>query len=719
MVGVLLSGGGLEVANTHFTEFSVTVITVLLLVLVTSIARLLFHHIEIGFLPESCLVIMLGVLGGLLLFAVGVSENSVLQFNTDLFFILLVPPIIFDAGYHLDKKPFFDNIGTILLYAVIGTVLNNAAIGLCMWGASALFRQEWTVVESLLYGSFISAVDPVAVISIFEEVHVNPTLNILVFGESVLNDAVSIVLYKVFVALLDIDHFTADIPFLAVAKFLYVSIGGVVVGIVVALISAFITKYTHPIPIIEPLIVGNVIITARLFFLCSTISSFISRHLHGFLKYNIGTLALVAYVFCELFAMSGIVAIMVAGIVMSRYTQANISHKSKTTLHVMIKLTASTAETIVFVYLGVSTIFHLFVDDVADKWDGSMIAWAILFILVFRFLFVYVLTYFANLQRLRRVSYRDQFILSYGGLRGAIAFALASTLPEDIDSRDTMITATLVIIWFTVFFQGITIKPILSLLDIKRSRASQDLAERVLPKVNPHIMSAVEIIAGGQSGAFGWKGVWEDIDERLQAIFVRGLFNEEAELLDSLRRIQKGEQTTGDNLPKLLHNPRINPSRFHLKQTSKASPVVIKRRLRTEHPDGSPDAKLASPTRVRTRLNADDDGHHHLPNILSPATKQMFREMVGGTISDMSSAFSDYSSTEEEGGSLVTKEAPRRKSSKQKEKVNEGFEMQEMPTKTLSSSSSDEEEEKHVRIEEDGSTDEGEDDSSSSSSSSS
>ncbi|KAL6054225.1 Sodium/hydrogen exchanger 2, variant 3 [Balamuthia mandrillaris] len=477
MVGVLLSGGGLEVANTHFTEFSVTVITVLLLVLVTSIARLLFHHIEIGFLPESCLVIMLGVLGGLLLFAVGVSENSVLQFNTDLFFILLVPPIIFDAGYHLDKKPFFDNIGTILLYAVIGTVLNNAAIGLCMWGASALFRQEWTVVESLLYGSFISAVDPVAVISIFEEVHVNPTLNILVFGESVLNDAVSIVLYKVFVALLDIDHFTADIPFLAVAKFLYVSIGGVVVGIVVALISAFITKYTHPIPIIEPLIVG--------------------------------TLALVAYVFCELFAMSGIVAIMVAGIVMSRYTQANISHKSKTTLHVMIKLTASTAETIVFVYLGVSTIFHLFVDDVADKWDGSMIAWAILFILVFRFLFVYVLTYFANLQRLRRVSYRDQFILSYGGLRGAIAFALASTLPEDIDSRDTMITATLVIIWFTVFFQGITIKPILSLLDIKRSRASQDLAERVLPKVNPHIMSAVEIIAGGQSGAFGWKGVWE------------------------------------------------------------------------------------------------------------------------------------------------------------------------------------------------------------------
>ena len=64
---------------------------------------------------------------------------------------------------------------------------------------------EVTLAETLTFGALISAVDPVAVIAIFEEIHVNQTLNILVFGESVLNDAVSIVLYSVFEALIHID----------------------------------------------------------------------------------------------------------------------------------------------------------------------------------------------------------------------------------------------------------------------------------------------------------------------------------------------------------------------------------------------------------------------------------------------------------------------------------------------------------------------------------
>lgn len=80
-----------------------------------------------------------------------------------------------------------------------------ALSGICIWLLNPLFIIKLGLAEALTFGALISAVDPVAVIAIFDEVHVNQTLNILVFGESVLNDAVSIVLYSVFSALIHVN----------------------------------------------------------------------------------------------------------------------------------------------------------------------------------------------------------------------------------------------------------------------------------------------------------------------------------------------------------------------------------------------------------------------------------------------------------------------------------------------------------------------------------
>ncbi|KAK2093022.1 hypothetical protein P7K49_029551 [Saguinus oedipus] len=116
--------------------------------------------------------------------------------KTDVFFLYLLPPIVLDAGYFMPTRPFFENIGTIFWYAVVGTLWNSIGIGVSLFGIcqiEAFGLSDITLLQNLLFGSLISAVDPVAVLAVFENIHVNEQLYILVFGESLLNDAVTVV----------------------------------------------------------------------------------------------------------------------------------------------------------------------------------------------------------------------------------------------------------------------------------------------------------------------------------------------------------------------------------------------------------------------------------------------------------------------------------------------------------------------------------------------
>lgn len=143
--------------------------------------------------PESCLLIFVGLLVGGIIKAVG-EKAPVL--DSKLFFLYLLPPIILDAGYFLPIRPFTENMGTILVFAVVGTLWNAFFIGGMMFGVCLLEGDQLASVDllsCLLFGSIISAVDPVAVLAVFEEIHINELLYILVFGESLLNDAVTVV----------------------------------------------------------------------------------------------------------------------------------------------------------------------------------------------------------------------------------------------------------------------------------------------------------------------------------------------------------------------------------------------------------------------------------------------------------------------------------------------------------------------------------------------
>lgn len=147
--------------------------------------------------PESCLLITVGLLVGGLIELAGEKVPPVL--DSQLFFLCLLPPIILDAGYFLPIRPFMENLGTILMFAVVGTLWNSFFIGGLLYAVCQIRQDNLSdlhtldLLSCLLFGSIVSAVDPVAVLAVFEEIHINELLHIIVFGESLLNDAVTVV----------------------------------------------------------------------------------------------------------------------------------------------------------------------------------------------------------------------------------------------------------------------------------------------------------------------------------------------------------------------------------------------------------------------------------------------------------------------------------------------------------------------------------------------
>ncbi|XP_019511513.1 PREDICTED: sodium/hydrogen exchanger 5 isoform X7 [Hipposideros armiger] len=457
--------------------------------------------------PESCLLILLGlVLGGIVL---AVAKKAEYQLEPGTFFLFLLPPIVLDSGYFMPSRLFFDNLGAILTYAVVGTLWNAFTTGAALWGLQqAGFvapRVQAGLLDFLLFGSLISAVDPVAVLAVFEEVHVNETLFIIVFGESLLNDAVTVVLYKVCNSFVEMGsaNVQATDYLKGTASLFVVSLGGAAVGLVFAFLLALTTRFTKRVRIIEPLLV--------------------------FL------LAYAAYLTAEMASLSAILAVTMCGLGCKKYVEANISHKSRTAVKYTMKTLASCAETVIFMLLGISA-----VDSSKWAWDSGLVLGTLFFILFFRALGVVLQTWVLNQFRLVPLDKIDQVVMSYGGLRGAVAFALVILLDRTkVPAKDYFVATTIVVVFFTVIVQGLTIKPLVKWLKVKRSEhhkptLNQELHEHTFD----HILAAVEDVVG-HHGYHYWRDRWEQFDKKYlsQLLMRRSAYRIRDEIWDVYYRL--------------------------------------------------------------------------------------------------------------------------------------------------------------------------------------
>ncbi|KAK0595250.1 hypothetical protein LWI29_004904 [Acer saccharum] len=279
-------------------------------------------------------------------------------------------------------------------------------------------------VECLMFGALISATDPVTVLSIFQELGTDMNLYALVFGESVLNDAMAISLYRT-MSLVRSHASSGENFFMVIVRFLETFVGSMSAGVGVGFISALLFKYAG-------LDIDNLQnLECCLFVLFPYFS----------------------YMLAEGLGLSGIVSILFTGIVMKRYTFSNLSEKSQQFVQAFFHLISSLAETFVFIYMG----FDIAMEK--HSWSHvGFIFFSILFIGVARAANVFSCGYLVNLARPahRKIPLQHQKALWYSGLRGAMAFALALQSVHDLPEGhgQTIFTATTAIVVLTVLLIG-------------------------------------------------------------------------------------------------------------------------------------------------------------------------------------------------------------------------------------------------------------------------
>ena len=349
----------------------------------------------------------------------------------DLIYFGLLPPIIFEAGFHMNNMQFFNNLGAISGYALLGTVLAILATGAMVWllglPGGPLWTQ-YTVVQALVFGALISSTDPVATLGILKSVRATPLLYQLIFGESALNDALSIVLFHVFLkAAVPPDgepapHMDPTKLFGVFVDVLRVCAGSVCLGIIWALASAALSRKLRA-------------------------AGPADTHPHASFELAMLLLfALLSYTTAEECGFSGVMSLFVSALVMRHYTFHNLSLTSRRSAKALLTTLSETCETCLSVLLGIVFVDYLVVgiehrtqhaQDGVTVWDLPFVALSVPILLVARAANILSCSFVANLGRRKeeQITPRMQLVMWFSGMRGPLSFALAVTLPGAQDAQ--------------------------------------------------------------------------------------------------------------------------------------------------------------------------------------------------------------------------------------------------------------------------------------------
>ncbi|GAM25549.1 hypothetical protein SAMD00019534_087240 [Acytostelium subglobosum LB1] len=234
-------------------DASILILIFLAILLLSVLVVYCIIRIDLHYIPESVAVIVFGVIVGIIAkYTHDRFVDHVSTFSPELFFLFILPAIIFETGFSLNKTEFFGNIYPILALSIIGTLIAffGVSFGLYLFGKAGI-SLPLPIFDSLIFGSIACATDPVATLAIFKALGVDQKLYMIVLGESILNDAVSLIIFKA------VNTYTVSQVWIPILLFIGISIGSVIMGLLVAMILSLILKWLNlfKYPAIETLFV--------------------------------------------------------------------------------------------------------------------------------------------------------------------------------------------------------------------------------------------------------------------------------------------------------------------------------------------------------------------------------------------------------------------------------------------------------------------------------
>jgi CPA1 family monovalent cation:H+ antiporter len=379
--------------------------TATLLLLIAAVVAMLTRRLR---LPYSVGLVAAGIILAILPFAPKVVLTK------DLIFTALLPPLLFEAAFYIHWDQLRRDFSVIVVLATLGVLLSA---GVTATGMHYLANWQW--IDAAVFGTLIAATDPVSVIATFKEARAQGRLLVLVEAESLLNDGTAAVAFGVVVAMASGQVLTPTaITFMLVKT----TIGGILCGALVALVALLLAGRTedHLVEI-----------------------TFTTVAAYG------------SFLLADHFALSGVLATITAGLVMGNFKSFNaFSKRGVEAVQAFWEYAAFVANSLVFLLIGMHEAHQHFI----VIWLPAVIAIAL--VTLGRAVAIYPCCLLFTRSRLH-VTLKNQHILFWGGLRGALALALALGLPATVPLREEIITISFAVVAFSVFVQGLTMVPFL------------------------------------------------------------------------------------------------------------------------------------------------------------------------------------------------------------------------------------------------------------------
>jgi CPA1 family monovalent cation:H+ antiporter len=376
-----------------------------LLLFISSLVAMLTRRLR---MPYTVGLVLAGM--ALYLFAIRLT----LHLSKDLIFYVFLPPLVFEAALYIRWRELKRDLPVVGSLATVGLVAAAAVTA-----AGMHYAVHWPWSSAGVFGVLIAATDPVSVIATFEEAGLAGRLRLLVEAESLLNDGTAAVLFAIALGIaagsgVDVIH---------VGAMLLTTIGGgILCGAATGFVLMFLAGHT-----------SDHLIEITFTTLAAYGSFFLAEHLH----------------------FSGVLAALAAGLVAGNYGRlGSMSKAGHSAVESFWDYVAFVVNSLIFLLIGTGETQQHF----GALWWPAVAA--ILLVTLGRAVAIYPLCALFGGSALA-VDMQHQHVLFWGGLRGALALALALGLPADLPLRDDIVTVSFAVVAFSIFAQGLTMTPLL------------------------------------------------------------------------------------------------------------------------------------------------------------------------------------------------------------------------------------------------------------------